>query len=219
MNNLKNIEANIGYNFLNNNLLYSALTHPSLRKKNNVEYLNFEYLEFLGDRVIGLCITQMLEKSECIKEIAMKHATLVSTKIMAKIAKQWEIEKYLQHEIQNLSQKVLADTIEALIGAMFLDSNLSSVQKIITKFWMQFLDTCKIDPKMQLQEFAQKHGNLPNYQTIKVTETDNNKKSYTINVKIIVNEAPIEKEGTGESKHEASKNAAHNLLKEIGLID
>lgn len=217
MSNLENIEKNLGYKFLNDILLYSALCHPSSKNKQKTEHLNFEYLEFLGDRVLGLCVAQMLKKLEPIKEIARKHATLVSTQILAKIGHELEIEKHLQHEMQSVSKKVLADATEAIIGALFLDSNLAKAQEIIEKFWNPFLYTCKPEPKMQLQEFAQKGGELPVYEVINMQGTDN-EKIYTIAVKITIDKKEFKGEGAGRSKQEASKNAAQNLLQQIGLI-
>ena len=166
----KDLEKTINYNFKKDSLLKAALTHKSLDNlKNN------EKLEFLGDRVLGLVISQrLLEKFPDEKEgiIDKKFANLVNKKTCSLIAKKIQLNKYIllgpsHKKMDRSDKKISSDCLEALVGAIYLDSNLKTVEKIIYLLWEEQLlksTITMIDPKTKLQEYSlKKFKELPKY--------------------------------------------------------
>lgn len=202
------------YQFKDRSLIISALTHPSASSGHSL----FEYLEFLGDRILGLSVANMLygQSYGSIKTLASKHAKLVSRDCLLEIAKQWNIQKLLKHEIDNLSVKVLTDAVEAIIGAIYLDSNYETAEQIVQQHWQQFLNIHAIDPKMELQEFSQSKGLTATYKVIGESGADHDK-TFVVEVSVGSLTRSLGKaNGRGKSKHDASKNAARNLLEKMG---
>lgn len=162
------------YRFNNLELLQEALTHPSISKK------SYERLEFLGDSVLGLVVTEMLLKqfpNESEGDLAKRKAALVVGEILSKIAIihnlapiiiMSESERKLGGEC-NLN--TLENVVESLIGAIYLDSNFITIKEIINRIWQPFIDSMHEipqDPKSKLQEILQKNGlALPKYELIK----------------------------------------------------
>ena len=199
------------YQFRDKSLLNSALTHPSAQT--HISKHLFEHLEFLGDRILALAVANMLydKHFDSIKTLASKHAKLVSTECLEQIALQWNIPKILKHEIESLSKKVLADAVEAIIGAIYLDSDYATAQEVVQTYWKQFLNIQAIEAKMELQEFAQSKGLMAEYSTIDERGADHNK-IYIVEVSL----ANFGKAtGKGSSKHAASKEAAKNMLSRL----
>jgi ribonuclease-3 len=203
------IEQTLEYTFKDKNLLQEALNHPSFKDG------MFEKLEFLGDRVLGLVMAEILYKTDNkIKSIAGKFSNLVSADILSVIAKSWKVEEYLNHEIDIiLSNKVLADVCESIIGAVYLDGGYFSAYELVSKFWKSLIESNDfIDPKMHLQEISQsKKLGVPIYSLIN-TSGPAHLPEYEIRVEISNLGSGI---GKGKSKQEASKNAAMDLLKTI----
>lgn len=203
------IEKKIGYFFKNKALLDNALTHPSYKTS------YFQSLEFLGDRVLGLIASEMIFSSQvCIKTLAQEFSNLVSTNALVKIADFWEVDKYFKHKIQCLSSKVLADIVEAIIAAIYLDSDLKTIKRILCSLYEKKVSISQkaIEPKMRLQELSQaKLLGLPVY-TLEKEEEHNNVKQYTIKVEVSTLGIAF---GVASSKHQASKIAAQNLLDKI----
>ena len=133
----KELEEILKYNFKDKNLLKKALTHKSYSKDNN------EKLEFLGDRVLGLIISKkLLEKFPDEKEgiIDKKFANLVNKKTCVSIGKKLNLNKYLylgasQKNFERSADKILSDSLEALVGAIYLDGGLKCSEKFILNFW------------------------------------------------------------------------------------
>lgn len=201
----KDFEVILNYKFKNNLLKKHAFMHPSYGKT------DFEYLEFLGDRVLGLAVSEILYKQHfsSIKKLANTYSKLVSTDYLAKIAIKLELKQHLQCSIETISKKVLADIMEALIGAIYLDSNYETIYKIISDLCLDFEKIDIIDPKMKLQELMQSQGlSIPVYNTISESGKDH--------IKIYEVEVVTEKGkavGYGNSKQAASKEAAIAMLK------
>ena len=137
MTNIKTIENTIKYHFVNKELLEAAITHTSF--ENNKKDYTYERLEFLGDRVLGLVIADLIYKNfsnESEGDLARRIAFLVSGKTLSEIAIKFKLQNYVRVS-ENLKFKngennsVLSDTMEAIIGAIFLDSNYSKVKKVI----------------------------------------------------------------------------------------
>ena len=152
-----------------NNIEYykNAITHKSADKLNN-----YEKLEFLGDRVLGLCISKkLLEIFPNEKEgiLDKKLASLVNKNMCFEIGKQLGLDKVvkignLQIKKNIVEKKIISDCCEALIGAIYLDRGFDFVEKFILKNWTKFINDENIiiiDPKTKLQEYSLK--NTSNY--------------------------------------------------------
>ena len=167
-------EKKINYKFKNKGLINLALTHSSFQSKNNK---NYERLEFLGDRVLSLVISEDLflkYPDENEGALSKRLSDLISKQKLLEVANEINIKKMLridQFEKKNLKLKknisILSDVCEALIGAIYLDSNLENARKFISKYWKKKISKNILppqDPKSLLQEVAQKKGlDLPKY--------------------------------------------------------
>ena len=222
---LNSFEKIIGYKFKNSLLLNQSLTHPSFFKdsssidKNNNQ---FERLEFLGDRVLGLIIAILIfknDKSLNEGDLSKKYSYLVQKNFLHKISLKLNIDKVLLYNFKKNNKKMLisiqSDAVESLIGAIFIDGGYESSYKFIKKFWSPYLNV-KIskthDPKTTLQEISQqKIKKLPEYKLI-------NKKGpphsplFTVSLKVL-NLNKIKAEGL--SIREAERKAANEALKII----
>lgn len=221
---IKDFSLNIGYEFSDENLLLEALTHPSYVKTHR-HAKNYQRLEFLGDKVLSLVISQYLMAryaQENEGDLSKRHAALVSGSALAQIALDVGIEHVLRLSVgeKNLGGKTnkrnLENALEALIGAIYVDSNYENAQKFIFKFWQKFLDenlTPPKDPVSQLQEIVQtKSKQLPKYEIIKTSGSEHSP-TFTARLTIPYLEKTFEAEG--KSKKEAQKEAAVVALKKI----
>ena len=217
----QSLEKKMKINFKNKNLLIKSLTHKSLNKVNN-----YEKLEFLGDRVLGLVIAKkLLEIYPNEKEgiLDKKFASLVNKKTCLEIAKKIELHKYIlslntKNTKNIIVDKVLADCCEALIGSVYLDNGFNSVEKVILNLWSSHIRDSiitKIDPKTKLQEFSlKKFKKLPIYKVISNTGP-RHKPLFKVGVKLIDTKFYISE---GKSKKDAEQNAAILCLKNIKKI-
>ena len=167
-------EKKINYKFKNKSLIDLAFTHSSFKNKKNK---NYERLEFLGDRVLSLVISEDLflkYPNEDEGALSKRLSDLVSKQKLLEVANEISIKKMLkidQFEKKNLKLKknisILSDVCESLIGAIYLDSDLENAKKFISKYWKKKISKNILppqDPKSLLQEIAQKKGlNLPKY--------------------------------------------------------
>ena len=217
---IKELEKVIKYSFKNKVYLTQSLTHKSFDNINNNEKL-----EFLGDRVLGLIISQkLLEKFPNEKEgiIDKKFANLVNKKTCFSVARKINLKKFMilgssHRHLERSAEKIVSDCLEALIGAIYLDSDLKSVQKFIFNFWESYLNKSIItlvDSKTQLQEYSlKKFKELPKYVFHKKTGLQH-KPFFKTEVQI-PNSKKIS--GTGTSKKNAQQNAASKLLKILNV--
>ena len=219
--NINKLEQNLGFKVGSVNLYIHALTHKSADKLNN-----YEKLEFLGDRVLGLIISKKLleiypEEKEGI--IDKKYANLVNKKTCLNIAKKIDIKKFMilggSHQFLERSEdKIISDCLEALIGAIFLDGGLKSAEKFILSFWKENLQNSTlplIDAKTKLQEYSlKKFKELPKYKFYKKTGPQH-KPTFKTDVQIQNSKKFV---GTGTSKKSAQQNAANKLLIELKII-
>ena len=216
-----NLEKNIKVNFKNKDLLIRSLTHKSYNKKNN-----YEKIEFLGDRVLGLVIAKkLLEIYPNEKEgiLDKKFASLVNKKTCLDIAKKIELDKYILTLNMNdkkkiIEDKVLADSCEALMGSIYLDKGFNTVEKVILNLWSNHIDSSvvtQIDAKTKLQELSLKRfKKLPIYKVISNTGP-RHKPLFKVGVKLIDTKFYV---STGKSKKEAEQNAAILCLQNIKNI-
>ena len=159
---IKELEKILKYNFKKKVFLEKALTHKSFNDK-----INNEKLEFLGDRVLGLVISEkLLEKYPEEKEgvIDKKFANLVNKNTCSLIAKRINLKKFIllgssHKKLERSADKINSDCLEAIVGAIYLDGGLKAVEKFIFFFWEEYLirsTITLIDSKTKLQEFSLK---------------------------------------------------------------
>ena len=216
--NYQKLEKKINIKFKNNNLLIQSLTHKSFNPNENNEKI-----EFLGDRVLGLVIAQKLLKiypNEKEGILDKKFASLVNKKTCLEVAKAIELEKYIKtfnpkNKIIKIEDKIISDSCEALMGAIYLDKGLNAVEKVILKLWSNHIKKSvitQIDAKTKLQELTLKNfKRLPIYKLIS-SKGPRHKPSFKVGVKLPDTKYFISE---GNSKKEAEQNAAMECLKSI----
>ncbi|MBR6010099.1 MAG: ribonuclease III [Alphaproteobacteria bacterium] len=207
----------LNYEFKNQELLNLALTQSGIDSKHNNERL-----EFVGDRVLGLSVALLLYDmypNDVEGDLARRHAFLVSTETLAHVASTLELEKHLRHGHMTGGkiEHVLADAMEAVLGAIFLDSGFESARKIIVELWHDMAAAEIVAPKdakTTLQEYVQKHtnGELPVYEYSEPNGALHNPE-FTVTVTALGKSAT----GVGASKKLAGLNAAENLLKILAI--
>ena len=213
--NFNQFEKKIGYNFNNINLLIQSLTHKSFDPiKNN------EKLEFLGDRVLGLIISKNLLKTfpnDNEGDLDKKLASLVNRKQCVKIANKLNLSEFIlirnsKNKKQEIENKILSDSIESIIGAIYLDQGFEKVEKFILDHWREDIIKRTIterDAKTKLQEFSLKvNKSLPIYKLIE-NKGPRHKPIIKVSVKIKNSKVIV---AIGNSKKEAEQNAAKKLL-------
>jgi ribonuclease-3 len=217
---IKELEKIIKYGFKKSSLLEKALTHKSLNSD-----INNEKLEFLGDRVLGLVISEtLLEKYPNEKEgiIDKKFANLVNKKTCSLIAKKINLKKFIllgssHKKLERSADKISSDCLEALVGAIYLDGGFKSVEKFIFTFWEEYLlksTVTLIDAKTKLQEFSlKKFKELPKYTFFKKTGPQH-RPLFKTEVQIPNSKKIV---GIGSSKKNAQQNAAAKLLKVLNI--
>ena len=214
------LEKKIGINFKDKKLLIKSLTHKSFNSSNN-----YEKLEFLGDRVLGLIISKTLleifpEDNE--GSLDKKLASLVNRKKCCEISKKLNLENFIvtgnaRSKKNKIEDKIISDACEALIGAIYLDQGLSSAEKFILKLWKSSLNLSikdQVDAKTKLQEYSlKKYKTLPKYKLLSSTGP-HHKPVFKIAVSI---ETSKIFNASGYSKKDAEQIAAALFLKKIGL--
>ncbi len=209
------LEKKINIKFKNKNLLITSLTHKSFNKLNNNEKM-----EFLGDRVLGLIIAKkLLEIYPNEKEgiLDKKYASLVNKKACLEIAEYIDLKNYIlvfnpKNKPINIEDKVISDSCEALIGAIYLEKGFNITEKIILELWREKIKKSaitQIDAKTKLQEFSlKKFKKLPIYKTISNTGP-RHKPIFKVAVKL---DNTKFFNGEGKSKKEAEQSAAFLCL-------
>ncbi|MDP2630590.1 MAG: ribonuclease III [Candidatus Uhrbacteria bacterium] len=225
---LAELESRIGISFSNKDNLLQALTHRSYLNENTEWHLDHnERLEFLGDAVLELVVTENLYEKYPDKpegDMTNWRAALVNAVMLAEISKKFDLNEYVllsRGEAKDLGrarQYILANAIEALIGAIYIDQGYESSKKFILEFVMVELDEilkskAYKDYKSKFQEESQdKVGITPTYEVIKEWGPDHAK---TFKVGLFL-EKELIAEGEGLSKQEAQQEAARNGLAKKG---
>ena len=207
----KNLEINIGYKFRDRNLLLDAIKKNN---KNDQSKNSFERLEFLGDRVLSLIVSDfLLERFPSANEgeLSRRLVGLIRRETLAAIAK--NIVLVAISEKKNVN--ALADGLEALIGAIFCDGGIKHAKQFIIKFWSKIIDeqySPPVDAKSKLQEILQAKGKpLPVYHNLGHKGPDH---MPTFSVKLEISEEKIVF-GKGETKRIAEQEAAKIMLKKV----
>lgn len=215
----------INYQFTDHAILEEALTHPSVNKRNSEDQIvSYERLEFLGDSILNMVVSAMLFKmfpEEKEGALAKRKTDLVCGSTIANVAKEIELGNFI---IMNNSErcnggkcnlKNLENSLEALIGAIYIDGGLESVEKFIIRHWEKLakdiLDPPQ-DPKTSLQEWTQKNKlPLPEYELVKQTGPAHNPE-FTISI-FIENYGKVS--ACASSKKIAEQKAAELILEKI----
>jgi ribonuclease-3 len=221
---LSKLENKIKVEFKDRGLLQTAMTHRSYLNENRKWPLpHNERLEFLGDAVLELITTEYLYRNNPNPEgeLTNLRSALVNYKMLSEIASNIGLEEYIllsrgeAKDTGRARQVILANAMESLIGAVYLDSGFEVAQKFINEWVIKQLEKIMtegnvLDPKSKFQELTQeKLGITPNYKVLAEWGPDHNK---NFEVGVFVNDRQIAT-GTGSSKQEAEIAAAENGLK------
>ncbi len=222
------LEERLGHVFADKSLLVQAITHRSyLNEHADFPYTHNERLEFLGDAVLEVVVTEHLYKNYANPEGELTNwrAALVNAKTLAGIANQLQFEEFLllsKGESRDKNSKarmyILANAIEAIIGAIYLDGGMPSVEKFINAHILNHLpfilkNELYVDPKSKFQETAQEMlGVTPSYKVLEEVGPDHNKE-FTVGVFL---EKELISVGRGSSKQEAQVAAAQAGLEAKG---
>jgi ribonuclease III len=222
----REIEHRIGYSFKNAALLASALTHVSALKSPNDRSASYQRLEFLGDHVLGLAVSDMLFRAfpkGDEGELSKRLADLVRRETCADVARTLGLDEGIKVGSvgvgagERLKKSVLGDICEAVIGAIFVDGGFHEATKFVERAWSDRLRKpmrALRDPKTVLQEWAQGQGlPTPTYREIERTGPHHDP-CFRIEV-VLPGLKPAE--GLGSSKRAAEKAAASVLLAREGV--
>ncbi|AWD32552.1 Ribonuclease 3 [Candidatus Kinetoplastibacterium sorsogonicusi] len=221
--NIKNLEDILGYYFNNKKLLKIALTHRSFGAYHN------ERLEFMGDSILNFIISFLLfKKFPNLNEGKLSYfrANLVNKNTLLKIANDLKLSNYIslgEGELKSggmFRSSILADTVEAIIGAIFIDSNFLNTLNIVENKYSSIIkdidsfDNCK-DSKTLLQEYLQKRKKiLPNYKIISIYGKAHNQR---FEIECSIDQLNIKTKAIGNTRksaeQEAAKIALANLVK------
>ena len=214
---LNNLQKKISIKFKNLNYLKKSITHKSYDPLNN-----YEKLEFLGDRILGFVISKkLIELYPNEKEgvLDKKLASLVNKNQCLEVAKIIGLEKFIlvgnKSAKTKVENKIIADSIEALIGAIYYDKGFEVSEKFILNIWKNFIKLSEetiIDSKTKLQEYSlKKFKSLPIYKLVS-SSGPKHKPKFTISVRLKDTKLY---EGSGDSKKKAEQKAAKKLLDNI----
>jgi ribonuclease-3 len=223
----KELEKKLGYRFKNEALLTRALTHASLRGAKKVREDN-ERLEFVGDRVLGLAIVELLEETYPVAtegDLARHLNRLVRGETCAKVARTLGLGDFLMLSDSEagsggrLKATILADAVEAVLGAIFLEAGYNKARDVVRRLWESqevSFGHAAADPKSALQEWAQGQGlALPSYVEVERTGPDH-APSFTTEVRI---KGKPPARGQGASKRAAEQAAASAMLEREGVME
>nr|WP_058320514.1 ribonuclease III [Sinorhizobium sp. GL28] len=216
-------ETVIGYQFAEKERLDRALTHSSAR---SAKGSNYQRLEFLGDRVLGLCIAELLfqtfrDANE--GELSVRLNQLVSAESCAMVADDLELHQFIRtgSDVKKITGKAMmnvrADVVESLIAAIYLDGGLEAARGFVLRHWKDRAvraDGARRDAKTELQEWAHaKFGIAPTYRTDDRSGPDHDPR-FTVTVEI---EGVAPETGIDRSKRGAEQVAAMKLLEREGV--
>ena len=222
---LESLEAKLGYTFLNKELLFQAFTHSSFLNESTVPLQSNERLEFLGDAVLNLFISEFLfrefpEKEE--GELSKLKAHLVCQEscykmiLLLDVADNLLVGRGEKAALFPISPTLAADLFEAIVGAIFFDGSWVAVATFLREKFSSFLlegtTTLPLNAKAELQEWLAKKGeSLPEYQVLE-TKGPSHQKEFTVVVSVAGTRHAT---GTGKTKKEAQQKAAALTLEEL----
>ena len=214
------LEKILNIKFKNKNLLVQSITHKSYNPK-----INYEILEFLGDRVLGLVLSSKLVdlySNEKVGILDKRFSNLVNKNICYEIGIKLKLNKFIilgnsSKKSKKIEEKIISDVCESVVGAIYLDKGLNFTKDFILRIWDNYLKNSNeiiIDAKTKLQEFSlKKFKQLPEYKIISNTGP-RHKPIFKVGVKI-KNTNTIY--SIGSSKKNAEQAAASLLLKNLDI--
>lgn len=219
------LEKKLGYKFKKKNILKNALTHSSFSNE-RTGAINYERLEFLGDSVLGFVVSDYIfkEKKDIAEgELTKIRANLVCESTLKLVADELDLGEYLRlgaGERKNGGEKkasILADCVEAIIAAIYLDSDIKTVRKFILTFFEEKIDSSLIaedltDHKSKLQELIQSKSKKNIH--YKLADEEGPAHNKTFYIEVCQGEKILGK-GTGKSKKRAEQAAAKDALERI----
>lgn len=218
------IEAALDYHFSTPALLVEALTHPSAAQRNAAARRGYERLEFLGDRVLGLIVAELLWHRfphDDEGALTRRQVALVRRDTLAAVAREIGLGEFIMASSGEdaagvrESAGVLADVCEALIAALYLDGGVVAAQRFVERHWSRHIGATQPprDPKTALQEWAQARGlGLPTY-TVVETAGPPHRRRFTVQASVAGAKAET---ASGASKRAAEAAAAAALLTALG---
>ena len=216
---MNNLQTTLGYTFNNSELLLLALTHSSFAHKYHLE--NNERLEYLGDSILGFCVADFLYRNFDLKEgeLSKIRSKLVSSEHLSEIITNLKIEKYLKTEPSTLNRNsnIKGDLFEALIGAIYLDSNLETCKNTIyrllnlSKENVEKVYKLNVDFKTKLQEYLQSKNQKFEYIVIGEEGRDNEK---VFEVELLI-DGKLFCLAKGYSKQKAENKCAELAIKKL----
>ena len=226
--NLAALAEALGHSFARPELLTEALTHRSAVTAKQTGRFGYERLEFLGDRVLGLIIANLLLQhfpAESEGQLARRFNALVQGEALAKVSQSIGLGDFLilaPSEAQaggRLNRSLLADVCESVIAALFLDGGLPAAEAFVSRYWLPLLTEKarpRRDAKTRLQEWAQSRGlPLPDYQIVG-REGPAHDPQFVVRVSLPgVGSA----DGQGGSKRVAEQVAAGQLMAQVGPLE
>lgn len=229
MKNLINVEEAIGVKFNNSTLIQTALTHSSYAKQFKDAQYN-ERLEFLGDSVLQLCITEYLfinYKNKSEGELTKIRSLIVCENSLYKVARKINLSEFIRmsrgEELTGGKERISiqADAVEAVLAAIYLDRGIEEANKFIMEKFMDIISKAVqnkiiLDFKTKLQELLQANGEVNiSYELIKYEGPPHHRKFF---VSVFLADKEMGK-GLGYSKKEAEQNAAKEALINLEAID
>ena len=222
METLASLENIIGYKFKSHDKISVAIQHPGFRTCQRDQARDFERLEFLGDRVLGLSLASLFfEKfpSEHEGTLAVRLSVLAGTEFLINLAKRTKLiecfslpkDAYIS---KNKNSSSIADMIEAVLGSVFLDSDFETARGVVIRLWGDDIEKTyykKKDSKTLLQEIAQSKSQvLPSYRLVKVSGA-----AHDPTFEVEVSLWDISAIGIGNSKKNAEHDAAEKLMEKL----
>lgn len=212
------LENRIGYVFKNKKLLLQAMTHSSYSSKSND---NYERLEFLGDRVLGVCIAKMLYEvfqNEVEGSLSQRYMGLVCQETVSMVSLSLGLNKDIVVANEELrdNDSVLCDICEAIIGAIFLDGGYDDANSFVKKNWEELIEKNTQPPKdakTTLQEFA--HTKSLGNPLYKLVSREGSEHEPIFYMSVSFNGVQAQ-EGIGKNKKLAEQEAAEKMLKALG---
>lgn len=215
------LERSLGYRFADPDLLAKALIHPSAAGNGSSgSRNNYERLEFLGDRVLGLAVADMLDDylpDAPEGDLSRRIARLVSGGTCAEVAREMGLAGFLRISGGRPTPSVLGDACESVLGAVYRDGGLPAARSVVERYWRTRLESMSgpmRDAKTELQEWAHRRGfEAPSYVEILRSGPDH---APEFEIEVRVGQLPAGR-GRGRSKREAEHEAAALVLHREGV--
>ncbi|HZT87537.1 MAG TPA: ribonuclease III [Stellaceae bacterium] len=221
----------LGHSFADPRLLEEALTHPSVSaskprrgRRRRPERFSYDRLEFLGDRVLGLVVAELLWRrfdKEPEGDLTRRHTHLVRRRALARVAETLDLGRHIRLSPAEAAAgagrnpAILADACEAVIAAVYIDGGFAAAFDLVSRLWAPLIEEMSApprDPKTALQEWAQARGlALPAYELVETSGPDHAPR-FTVAARVAGHDGAT---ATASSKRGAEVRAAEALLEQL----